>query len=154
MSTDSAKPLRTKRLKRFAIGCLSGAVLLFLSCSGALWALTRPDHDLAKLPVGQEYSATKYEFRYGAATRTIDDKWNRLRFVYGELPDAITVTDGQRLIVYNSPKCIIKSSADAIDVQDDTVQHKGYMGIWSDDLHFEIDRSGVVQLADDKPVEP
>lgn len=127
---------------------------MFLSCSGAFWFLNRPDYDLAILPVGHEYSATKYEFRYGAATRTIDDEWSRLRYVYGALPDAITVTDGQRVIVYNSPKCIIKSSADAIDVQNDTVKHKGYMGIWSDDLHFEIDRNGVVQIASDKNVEP
>lgn len=68
-----------------------------------------------------------------------------MQWVYGELPDFITVADGKRLVVYNEPKAIIKSWGDSMDVQDDSLKHKGYMGIWDEGTHFIIDSSGEVQ---------
>lgn len=154
MPIDGEQPRRPMRLKRYAIVCITVALGVFVACSGAIWYVLRPDHDLAPLPAGTAYTSTRFEFRYGVETRTVDDNWNRLRYVYGELPDTISVVNGQRLIVYNSPKCIIKSSADSIDVQNDTVQHKGYMGIWSDDSYFTIDCDGIVHLAADGNAKP
>ncbi|EMB15733.1 hypothetical protein RE6C_03535 [Rhodopirellula europaea 6C] len=144
---QSQQPKRGTRLKSYAIGCVSVAFGLSLVGLGTIWYLTRPDYDLALRPVGTAFTSTQFEFRFGVATRTVDDQWNRLRYVYGELPDSISVENGRRTIVYDSPKCIIKSTADSIDVQDDTVHHKGYMGIWSDDLHFTVASDGMVHLA-------
>ncbi len=49
-------------------------------------------------------------FRYGYATRFVDDPHNKMQWVFGALPDSITVDDaGLRLIVYNSHNAIIKS---------------------------------------------
>ena len=32
-----------------------------------------------------------------------------------------------------------------LDAQDDTLKHKGYMGIWSKGTNFTVDQDGVVQ---------
>jgi hypothetical protein len=95
-------------------------------------------------PSGERYAKTVFEFRYGHATRYVDDPGNQMQWVYGALPDSITVENGIRKIVYNEPKAIIKSSNDSMDAQIDKLKHKGYMGIWSDGTDFFVDKQGVV----------
>ncbi|QEG34426.1 hypothetical protein [Bythopirellula goksoeyrii] len=98
-------------------------------------------------PNGESYIATKFEFRYGYATRFVDDPHNKMQWVFGELPDSITVDDsGLRLIVYNSHNAIIKSSIDSMEAYDDSFKHKGYMGIWDDEREsFAVDSSGTIE---------
>lgn len=89
--------------------------------------------------------STRFEFRYGHATRVVEDSGNHMQWVYGGMPDSITVRDGKRLVVCDEPKAIIKSWADSMEANDDDFHHKGYMGIWSDGTHFWVDGGGVVQ---------
>jgi hypothetical protein len=67
-----------------------------------------------------------------------------MQWVYGGPPDSITVENGVRLIVYDEPKAVIKSWNDSMDVQDDSLKHKGYMGIWDEGTRFDVDSSGVI----------
>jgi hypothetical protein len=96
-------------------------------------------------PAGEQYKTTEFEFRFGHATRYVHDPGNHMQWVYGELPDSITVQNGVRQIVYNEPKAIIKSWRDSMDVQNGSLKHKGYMGIWSTGIHFDVDSHGVIQ---------
>lgn len=96
-------------------------------------------------PLGEPYTATKFEFRYGHTTRFVDDPHNQMKWVYGDLPDSVTVTNGVRTIVYDKSSAIIKSSSDSMQADDDSFRHKGYMGIWSKGTHFSVDSSGVIQ---------
>ena len=96
-------------------------------------------------PNSTHYSTTRFEFNYGHAVRIVDDPHNRMQWVFGNSPELIEVVNGQRRIVYNEHGAIIKSNGDAIDVQNDMLKHKGWMGIWSEGTHFTIDTNGVVQ---------
>ena len=97
-------------------------------------------------PSGKPYTATKFEFRYGPATRFVSDPHNMMQWVYGELPDSIEVDKkGLRLVVYNSHDAIIKSWGDSMEAYPDSFFHKGYMGIWDDGVVFNIDSDGVVR---------
>lgn len=86
-----------------------------------------------------------FEFRFGHATRFVDDPGNHMQWVYGGLPDSITVQNGVRKIVYYKPNAIIKSWGDSMEAQDDYFRHKGYMGVWSTNTHFVVDQNGVIQ---------
>jgi hypothetical protein len=135
------------RSSRF-YGCAS------MGCAGMLvcWLIGWPAYFfgtggkyIGSLPKGQTYTSTKFEFRYGRKTRHISDPFNQLQWVYGGLPDSITVTNGQRLIVYDEPKAVIKSSKDSVDVQETYTKHKGYMGIFEDGTHYTVDRDGIIK---------
>jgi hypothetical protein len=101
-------------------------------------------HDLGSLPRNASYTSTRFEFRYGHALRVVDDPGNHMQWVYGGMPDSITVKNGQRLIVYKEPRAVIKSRQDSMDVQNETLKHKGYMGVWSKGTHFFVDDDGVI----------
>ena len=94
---------------------------------------------------GGQYSTTRFEFRFGHAIRAVEDPHNKMQWIFGDAPDSIDVTNGRRLIVYNQPGAIIKSWGDSMDVQNGSLKHKGYMGIWSEGINFQIDKHGVVQ---------
>lgn len=90
----------------------------------------------------ETYTSTQFEFRYGVVTRIIEDPHNKIEWICGELPDSVLISEGQRLIVYNSQKAVFKSHNDSIDVHPDSVSHKGYMGISSNHTHFVVDLEG------------
>ena len=102
-------------------------------------------HHIGALPEGERYASTRFEFRYGHATRVIDDPENQMQWVYGEMPDSITVTNGTRLIIYNGQKAVIKSRRDSMDAHPDSLQHGGYLGMWSRNINFVVDHDGVIQ---------
>ena len=99
------------------------------------------------MPIGVDFHSTRFEFRYGPTTRVIEDPENHLRYGYGELPDTISVTDGKRLIVFDSQKAVLKSKTDSVDVHPESVQHKGYMGVWSGQSDYIVDSDGQLQIA-------
>jgi hypothetical protein len=109
---------------------------------------------IGNLPSGQAYDSTTFEFRFGDETRFVADPGNHLQWVFGELPDSIGVDGRNRRIVYNEPKAIIKSRRDSLDVQNDSVKHKGWMGIWDHGTHFFVDADGVVQQSKPALIDP
>ena len=131
-------------------GCYRGCFWLFAIPVGSLflifWLVYPGVHYLGWLPSGQNYQRTRFEFRFGTAHRVVDDPGNHMQWVYGGMPDSISVENGTRVIVYNEPKAINKSWNDSMEGQTDAFHHKGYMGVWSDETHYEIDKNGVVQL--------
>ena len=124
---------------------LIAAVVLFGLAMVVFWWSSRPDYDLRSMPDGEVYTSTRFEFRYGSRIRVIEDPENHLRYGYGELPDSISVTEGRRLVVFNSQKAVIKSETDSIDVFPDSVSHKGYMGVSSTGSDYVIDSAGELQ---------
>jgi len=127
-------------------GCGVCIVLLLLGCWWFWWPIWFTLMGGRYIGgVGSKYSTTRFEFRYGHATRIVDDPHNRMQWIIGDLPDSITVTDGQRVIVYDHLGAIIKSSGDSMEVQYDSFKHKGWMGVRSDGTYFTIDSQGVVQ---------
>ena len=72
-----------------------------------------------------------------------------MQWVYGDLPDAIFVERGVRVIVYNEAKAIIKSSSDSMEAHNDSLQYQGYMGIWSKNTHFTVKADGLVYEVDE-----
>jgi hypothetical protein len=109
-----------------------------------VYLLFRPDYVLTWVPFGVPYTTTRFEFHYGVAPRIIEDPHNQLRFIYGEYPDSITVKNNERIIVFNSPKCALKSWTDSIGVGEYGVHHKGYMGVTDHELEYVIDKEGVL----------
>jgi hypothetical protein len=134
----------TSRRKRvWLVGCAGVAFLIILMACLFVWRSFA--HDIESLPKGEQYKTTRFEFRYGKATRVVDDPENHMQRVYGGMPDSITVTDGIRLIVYNEPKAVIKSRSDSMDVMNDSLKHGGYMGMSSTGTNFVVDHNGVIQ---------
>jgi len=111
------------------------------------WFIFPAPKYIGNKPNGESYSATKFEFRYGYATRFVDDPHNKMQWIFGDLPDSITVDkSGVRLIVYNSHNAIIKSWTDAMEAYPDSFKHKGYMGIWDDQQEkFAVDSTGTIE---------
>ena len=124
-------------MKNFLITIL--LPILILGCVGD------PPYDLEELPKGKNYTTTRFEFRYGPHTRVIEDPHNHIKQGYGDLPDSISVSKGKRLIVFKSQKAVLKTTTDSIDVFDEKVSHKGYMGVNSTELEYFIDSSGELQ---------
>ena len=122
--------------------------MCLMVCTGVafLMTLTGCARDISHLPKGEPYKSTRFEFRYGKATRVVDDPQNQMQRVYGGMPDSITVTDGIRLIVYNEQKAVIHSQRDSMDVFPDSLQHGGYMGMSSTGTNFVVDHKGVIQV--------
>lgn len=120
-------------------------VTLILAPTLFVWFVSPGITYIGFRPAGEQYKTTEFEFRFGHATRYVHDPGNHMQWVYGELPDFITVQNGVRQIVYNEPKAIIKSWGDSMDAQSDSLKHKGYMGIWSTGTHFDVDSQGVIQ---------
>lgn len=146
METPTQPRDATSRKKRGCLkGCLSLIAFVIFATTLFIWLVSPGITYIGFRPSGEQYSKTVFEFRFGHATRFVDDPGNHMQWVYGQLPDSITVENGLRRIVYNEPKAIIKSWADSIDAQDDTLKHKGYMGIWSKGTNFTVDQDGVVQ---------
>lgn len=110
-----------------------------------IWFTMLGGHYIGMSPPGETYSTTRFEFRFGLATRIVEDPHNKMQWVFGGRPDSIAVVNGCRVVVYNTPTGIIKSWGDSMDVQSDSLKHKGYMGIWSYGTQFQIDEHGVVQ---------
>ena len=100
--------------------------------------------DLSNLPSSKDYISTRFEFRYGRETRIVDDPENQLRWVYGEMPNSITVENGIRIIVYDQHHAIIKSEKDSIEVYEDKVKYLGYMGAQAEDTYYVIRKHMVV----------
>lgn len=100
---------------------------------------------MGELPEGETYTSTRFEFRYGPVTRIVEDPHSKMQWIYGELPDSISVCEGERLVIYNSLGAVIKLRNDSMDVQHDSVQHKGYMGIWTGGSHFVVNEDGVIE---------
>jgi hypothetical protein len=127
--------------------CLVALLILVAVPTLLYWFVFPAPKYIGTKPYGKSYSATKFEFRYGYATRFVDDPHNKMQWVFGALPDSITVDDaGLRLIVYNSHNAIIKSWTDSMEVYDDSFRHKGYMGIWDDEHEsFVVDSSGTIE---------
>ncbi|MCE9607670.1 MAG: hypothetical protein K8U03_22510 [Planctomycetia bacterium] len=103
-------------------------------------------HYIGGKPDGVPYVSTRFEFRFGHKMRIVDDPGNHMQWVYGEMPRLITVADGIRLIIYDEPGAIIKSSQDSMEVDEHFLRHKGYMGVWSNETRFLVDTAGMVQL--------
>lgn len=125
-------------------GCVVILAVLFIAPFLFFLFVFPSVHYIGWLPSGESYKATRIEFRFGHATRVVEDPENHMQWIYGEMPDSIAVTDGIRLIVYNEPKAIMKSWGDSMDAQQNSLKHKGWMGIWSNGDHFVIDSNGVV----------
>ena len=123
-------------------------LLIVVTALGFLyWFVFPAPKYIGTKPNGESYNTTKFEFRYGYATRFVDDPYNKMQWIFGDLPDSITVDDsGVRLIVYNSHRAIIKSWADSMEVYPDSFKHKGYMGIWDDEQeNFVVDSTGTIE---------
>lgn len=97
------------------------------------------------IPEGETYTATRFEFRYGHRTRLVEDPYNKIEWISGELPDAVSVTEGERVIIYNSPKAVLKSPKDSIDVQPASLSYGGYLGVSSEGVHFVVDSDGFLR---------
>ena len=119
------------------------ALLIIIMASLLVWKSFA--HDITSLPGGEHYKSTRFEFRYGKATRVVDDPENHMQRVYGKMPDSITVKDGIRLIVYNEQKAVIHSRKDSMDAFPDSLQHGGHMGMSSTATNFVVDHNGVIQ---------
>ena len=130
---------------RWVLGCLGALALLVLLTGIAVWVFIPSARSLAPLPEGQPYTATRFEFHYGPATRIIQDPSNLLQIVYGEMPDAITVSNGTRVILYRAPKAILKSAQDSVEVRADEVIHGGHLGMQSKGTNFVVDPQGRLQ---------
>ena len=137
--------LTRPRIVAICCGIICGVVIFILGLVLYAWPAWLMGHYIGWLPWGQPYSRTRFEFRFGAVHRIVEDPGNHMQWVFGEFPDSITVTDGVRLIVYDEPKAIIKSWGDSMDAQHSSLKHKGYMGIWSEGKSFSVDSNGVVQ---------
>ena len=124
--------------------CLAAFVLIWLFW-WPIWFVALGGRYIGNSPSGLSYSTTRFEFHYGHATRIVEDPHNKMQWVFGDYPDSISVVNGCRIVTCNRPARIFKSRGDSMDVQDDSVKHKGYMGIWSDATQFRIDKYGVVQ---------
>lgn len=133
------------RAPRWLIGCLGAAAVLVLLTALAVWLLIPGARFIGSLPEGQPYTATRFEFHYGPATRVIQDPSNLLQIVYGEMPDSITVSHGTRLILYRAPKAILKSSQDSVEVRANEVIHGGHLGMQSRGTNFVVDPQGRLQ---------
>ena len=134
----------TSRRKRLGlIGCAGVAFLMILMACLFVWRSFV--HDITSLPKGEPYKSTRFEFRYGKATRVVDDPENRMQRLYGKMPDSITVTEGIRLIVYNEQKAVIHSQSDSMDAFPDSLQHGGHRGMSSTGTNFVVDHNGVIQ---------
>ena len=145
---DKSAHSQTRALIKAMVGCLIVSALFFASVIVVLiittyWSIN-PAGDLSNLPHGETFTGTRFEFRYGHATRIVEDPGNHLKLVYGEMPDSIKIENGLRIIIYNEPKSVIKSQKDSIDVQDYEVSLRGYMGIRSGATHFVVDEDGYV----------
>jgi hypothetical protein len=123
------------------------AIIGLLFVLFAIRSAVPPLGELVALPPGQPYNKTAFEFRYGHALRTVLDPHNQMQWCYGGLPNSVTVKDKVRHIVFNAPGATIKSRTDSIEVLDDTVHYRGYMGIWSKEAVFLVDRNGAVNPA-------
>ena len=136
---------RPKNKRGCLKGCLATSLVVF-TCLILVVCLIFPGvHYIGWRPQGEPYDSTEFEFRFGDATRFVSDPGNHMQWVFGDLPDSITVTNRTRLIVYNEPKAVMKSWGDSMDVQIGSLKHKGYMGIWDNGTHFVVDSDGVVQ---------
>ncbi|MFM1769185.1 MAG: hypothetical protein RJA22_1714 [Verrucomicrobiota bacterium] len=130
---------------RWLFGCL-GAIALLVGITGlAVWLLIPGARYIGSLPDGQPYTATRFEFHYGPATRAIQDPSNLLQIVHGEMPDSITVSNGTRLILYRAPKAILKSTQDSVEVRATEVIHGGHLGMQSKGTNFVVDAQGRLQ---------
>lgn len=145
---DVSAHSQTRKLLKLLLGCFFVCALVYTSFIVVLfipifWPIS-PAGDLSNLPQGETFAGTRFEFRYGHTTRVVEDPGNHLKVVYGEMPDSITVENGIRIIIYNEHKSVIKSQNDSMDVQDDDVSLRGYMGFSSDASHFVVDEDGYV----------
>lgn len=139
LSRKSSKFTRFLRVSFFVFLGLIAAVIF------TIWWSGRPDYDLRDMPDGEDYTSTRFEYRYGLRVRVIEDPGNHLRYGYGDLPDEIFVSGEIRVIVFNAQKAVIKSEEDSIDVFSDCVSHKGYMGVRSSNANYVIDSAGLLQ---------
>ena len=127
---------------RIRLGLIGG---LGLVCLMVLPGCGLAARDISALPKDTPYTSTRFEFRYGPATRVVDDPGNHLQKVYGGMPDSITVKDGIRLIVYKEQKAVIHSQRDSMDAFPDKLQYGGHMGMSSTATNFVVDQNGVIQ---------
>ena len=97
-SMTTRNPHVIRRSVLWGLLALVGAAGTLFGLRAIYWYVFRIS-DISELPVGQPYSDTRFEFRYGNQHRVVEDPSNRMRWVFGELPDEISVVDGIRLIV-------------------------------------------------------
>jgi len=109
LDSHGSKTSFSTRLRWFLLGMAGTAVCwffwwpIYFTFSGGRY--------IGSKPPGESYTATQFEFRYGNATRVVKDPYNKMQWVFGQLPDSIEVDKtGMRLIVYNSHNAIVKSS--------------------------------------------
>lgn len=148
IKTEVPEPVPVRKQSRSCLrSCLVALLIVVAFLTFVYWFVFPAPKYIGNKPHGKSYSATKFEFRYGYATRFVDDQHNKMQWVFGDLPDSITVDDsGLRLIVYNSHNAIIKSWADSMEVYEDSFKHKGYMGIWDHGQEsFVVDSSGTIE---------
>ncbi|MEO0408457.1 MAG: hypothetical protein AAF289_14005 [Cyanobacteria bacterium P01_A01_bin.135] len=93
---------------------------------------------------GEAYELTRFEFRYGRATRVIEDRYDKL-WICGELPDSVSVVDQTRLVVYTSPGAGIKLCRESIGVGLESVSYGGYMGVSSKSTRFFVTSDGTLE---------
>ena len=144
-TVDNRSGTKPREKRGCGKGCFTLAASAVLIPTLFIWLVSPGITYIGYRPSGEKYSRTEFEFRYGHATRFVDDPGNHMQWVYGQLPDSITVENGVRKVVYIEPKAIVKSWSDSMDVQDGTLKHKGYMGIWSTGTHFSVDSNGEIQ---------
>lgn len=144
LDSHGSKTSFSTRLRWFLLGMAGTAVCwffwwpIYFTFSGGRY--------IGSKPPGESYTATQFEFRYGNATRVVKDPYNKMQWVFGQLPDSIEVDKtGMRLIVYNSHNAIVKSWEDSMEAYPNSFYHKGYMGIWDDGITFTIDSKGIVR---------
>jgi len=72
----------TSRRKRlWLLGCAGVAFLMILMACLFVWRSFA--HDITSLPKGEQYKSTRFEFRYGKATRVVDDPENHMGVTLG-----------------------------------------------------------------------
>ena len=143
-----ADPVRTSRQSRSCLcSCIVSLLIVIAAPAFLYWFVFPIPKYIGNKPQGKSYAATKFEYRYGYATRFVDDPHSKMQWVFGDLPDSISVDDsGLRLIVYNSHNAIIKSWTDSMEVYDDSFRHKGHKGIWDDEQEsFVVDSRGTIE---------
>ena len=130
-----------KRL--FVIAKLAGLALIVCVASVLVLRLFWM-RDIGALPSRQAYNATQFEFRFGNATRFVDDPHNQMQWCVNRLPDQITVKDSVRTIIHTTGPALYRSWGGSMRITDRFLVHLEPFGAYHETTRFRVDSTGKI----------
>jgi hypothetical protein len=139
-----------KRLVVIIIACVSVPVLAPFVFLMFLFLVVYPVMSFVSFMQGANLESntptlkTEYIFTFKPGRVVlIHDEHSQIVRSWGGSPDAISIENGVRTVHF-SESAILKTSVDSIEPHYNEVKVKGYLGIYTQDLEFIVDREGEI----------